>query len=322
MKVEEVRSKMNEWGRLGQPYLFIIDLEQQRPLILRLDEIDNTELLYDVQGMTNAPSTPPISTLEFSKQPESFESYAKRFETVHRHIQRGDTYLLNLTCRTPVSLNFELRDIFHSTEAKYRLWLRDQFLVFSPECFVRIEGGRIYSFPMKGTIAADEPDAEARILADEKELAEHYTIVDLIRNDLSMVAERVRVERFRYIDRIRTNQRDLLQVSSVIAGELADDHLARLGDIVFTLLPAGSVTGAPKKRTTEIIREAEGIERGYYTGVFGIFDGKTLDSAVMIRFIEQTDDGFMFRSGGGITTFSDARNEYQEMIDKVYVPVG
>ena len=87
------------------------------------------------------------------------------------------------------------------------------------------------------------------------------------------------------------------------------------------MLPAGSVTGAPKEKTVQIIRETEPFERGFYTGICGYFDGESLDSAVMIRFIEKTDNEMVFRSGGGITARSDASSEYLEMIDKVYVPV-
>ena len=87
------------------------------------------------------------------------------------------------------------------------------------------------------------------------------------------------------------------------------------------LLPAGSVTGAPKKKTVEIIRETEKYRRGFYTGVTGLFDGENLDSGVMIRFIENTNKVLVYKSGGGITMFSDCICEYNEMIDKVYVPV-
>jgi para-aminobenzoate synthetase component I len=312
---------MNDWGAQGIPYLFIIDLEQRKPLCFKLSDIDNTELLYDVQSKTNLTGDSLQRAVHFSKDPESFESYQPKIQRVCEHIHRGDTYLLNLTSHTPITLDVELRDLFELTNAKYKLWLKDQFIVFSPETFVRISDGKIFSYPMKGTIAADIPNAEALLLNDKKELAEHYTIVDLIRNDLSMVAEHVRVDKFRYVDRLHTNQRDLLQVSSVISGILSSDHLSHLGDIIFTLLPAGSVTGAPKKRTMEIIREVEAQDRGYYTGVFGVFDGTSLDSAVMIRYIEETPNGLQFRSGGGITVSSDAQSEYQEMIDKVYVPL-
>jgi len=87
------------------------------------------------------------------------------------------------------------------------------------------------------------------------------------------------------------------------------------------LLPAGSVTGAPKKKTVEIIRETENYDRGYYTGICGYFDGSRLDSGVMIRFIEKNENGTIFKSGGGLTVYSDPEREYREMIDKVYVPI-
>jgi len=88
------------------------------------------------------------------------------------------------------------------------------------------------------------------------------------------------------------------------------------------LLPAGSVSGAPKKKTLEIIAENETDPRGYYTGVFGIFDGENVDSAVMIRYIEKSGDKLWYRSGCGITNQSECASEYKEMIDKVYVPIG
>jgi para-aminobenzoate synthetase component 1 len=175
---------------------------------------------------------------------------------------------------------------------------------------------------MKGTIDASIPDAEKIILRDPKELAEHVTIVDLLRNDLSQVATDVQVSRFRYIEKIVTNQKDLLQVSSEIRGSLPPDFRMNLGNILATLLPAGSVSGAPKPKTLEIISVAEGEPRGYYTGVFGVFDGTDLDSAVMIRYIEKQNDTFFYRSGGGITTQSSVKQEYQEVKDKVYLPIG
>jgi len=88
------------------------------------------------------------------------------------------------------------------------------------------------------------------------------------------------------------------------------------------LLPAGSISGAPKLKTLEIILETETYNRGYYTGVFGYFDGINLDSCVMIRFIENQNERLIFKSGGGITMMSDLDSEYRELIKKIYVPVN
>jgi para-aminobenzoate synthetase component I len=211
--------------------------------------------------------------------------------------------------------------LFHLSTAKYKLLMNDQLLVFSPETFVQIRDGKIFSYPMKGTIDAHIPSAEEIILNDPKEKAEHITIVDLIRNDLSLVAEQVHVSKFRYIDRIKTSDKDLLQVSSEVVGTLPENYQAHVGDILVSLLPAGSISGAPKQKTLEIISEAEQEPRGYYTGVVGFFDGEQLDSGVMIRFIEKSNNSYYYRSGGGITAQSTAEAEYQEVIDKVYVPV-
>ena len=174
---------------------------------------------------------------------------------------------------------------------------------------------------MKGTIDASMDNAQEVILQDEKEMAEHVMVVDLLRNDLSMVATHVCVEKFRYIDTLKAGEKTLLQVSSKITGKLDTSWHERIGDIVTTLLPAGSISGTPKRSSVDIIKRVEGYDRGYFTGVFGIFDGRTLDSAVMIRYIEKTSDGYVFKSGGGITLLSDEQKEYDELCSKVYLPV-
>ena len=173
---------------------------------------------------------------------------------------------------------------------------------------------------MKGTIDANLANAEALLLNDPKELAEHVTVVDLLRNDLSRVARDVRVEKFRFTDRIFTQGKDLIQTSSKITGILPPDYASSIGEILVGMLPAGSVSGAPKPKTCEIIQQAEQEKRGYYTGVAGYFDGKNLNSCVLIRFIEKQNGRLFYRSGGGITAQSAAWAEYQELIDKVYVP--
>ena len=132
-------------------------------------------------------------------------------------------------------------------------------------------------------------------MADAKEQAEHATIVDLIRNDLSLVATNVRVTNYRFVEEVKTYNKTLLQVSSKIEGRLGEDYESKLGDIIFSLLPAGSISGAPKKKTVEIIKEVEQQARGYFTGVMGIFDGENFDSGVMIRYIEQINDKLVFR---------------------------
>ncbi len=287
-----------------------------------LSSINTKKLLYSINEHKNYQE--PVSkniTLEFELQAVEKERYKRAFDLVQKHIHYGDSFLLNLTMPSKIKSNYSLKDIFFASKAKYKLWLNDQFVVFSPEIFIKTNDNKISSFPMKGTIDANVVDAKNKLLSNEKELAEHFTIVDLIRNDLSIVSKNVRVEEFRYIDTITTNRGNLLQMSSKITGDLPNNWQSNIGNILMSMLPEGSISGAPKKKTLEIIKEAEAYERGYYTGVFGIFDGKNIDSGVMIRFVEKTDSGLIYKSGGGITSKSNVEEEYDELVQKVYIPI-
>jgi len=321
---ESARLRMNELGRQGEAFFFLFDFELKKPVVLTKKELSRAGIWFDINGKRNfkAPERKPvIEEVILEKQPMEKAVYEKAFQKVQKEINAGNSYLLNLTFPTEIQTNLKLSQIFLQSRARYKLLMKPGLVVYSPEIFVQIQNGKIKSFPMKGTIAADIPNAVAIILADKKEKAEHCTIVDLIRNDLNLVATEVKVNRFRYLEKIRTQQKDLLQVSSEISGVLPTDYTEQIGDILMKLLPAGSISGAPKQKTVEIIQAAEGQERGYYTGVFGYFDGKDLDSGVMIRYIEKKDKQLYYRSGGGITTFSDCEKEYQELLDKIYVPI-
>jgi para-aminobenzoate synthetase component 1 len=214
-----------------------------------------------------------------------------------------------------------LEHIFHRAKAPYKLYYKDQFVVYSPECFIKIKDGYIYSYPMKGTIDASLPNARKTLTNNTKEINEHNTIVDLIRNDLSKVARDVQVTRFRYIDKIKTQKNEIYHTSSEIRGKLLKGWQKQLPELLLTMLPAGSICGAPKEKTVSIIREVEEEKRGYYTGVFGYFDGENLESAVNIRYLEKKEGQILYRSGGGITFMSNLESEYNELIEKIYVPV-
>jgi para-aminobenzoate synthetase component 1 len=314
--------RMNTLGACGEPFLFIIDSAIERPEIHKLNEIPPG--IKFSTPLTSASLQDQIYSKTFSlkKKPVSFDRYNEAFSHAMENIRHGNTYLLNLTFPSEIETDLSLDEIYRISIAKYKLLYHNKFVVFSPEIFVRIRDGKISSFPMKGTIDASVPYCEDILMNDEKEIAEHNTIIDLIRNDLSIVADDVKVVRYRYIDRIRTSEKELLQVSSEITGDLGEGYEKHLGDIITGMLPAGSVTGAPKRETVKIIKECEQYDRGWYTGVFGVFDGRQLDSGVMIRFIERDKDGLIYKSGGGITYQSDPVKEYEELISKIYVPVG
>ncbi|MEO1941921.1 MAG: aminodeoxychorismate synthase component I [Campylobacterales bacterium] len=282
------------------------------------------------------PSTPP----KILKYPIGYPLYLERFNRVQLGLRKGETYLLNLTFPTVVESDYSPLEIYNRVSAPFKLYFRGEFLCYSPERFVKVVGNKIFTYPMKGTIDGQIPNAEELILGNQKEMAEHLMVVDLLRNDLGIIGRRIRINRFRYIDKIFGGRSPLLQVSSEIEGELPENWLNQWEELIGRLLPAGSISGTPKKRTCEIIREVEGYRRGYYTGIFGILDRKRkiLDSGVIIRYLEPLTPRrwgevnhlfpklppqklpfrYLYKSGGGITIDSNPEEEYRELLRKVY----
>lgn len=315
----KVAQLMNHYGAEQRPFVCLIDFEFRKMIVEPIDQLDET-LKFSIGG---SPTAITDESFRFNSKPVDYETYECAYKQVQNELKAGNSYLLNLSFGNEVLCNLDLHNIYSSANARYRVLLDKEFVSFSPECFVRIANNVISTFPMKGTIDASVPDAKQKLLNNKKEQAEHATIVDLLRNDLSRVANKVRVSDYRYCETIERNEGALIQISSRIDGALPSGWCASIGDILFELMPAGSISGAPKKKTVEIIQHVEPSDRGYYTGVFGYFDGSTFDSAVMIRYIEQSESGALYyRSGGGITAQSSCSEEYQELKDKIYVPIS
>lgn len=313
----------NQLGEQQIPFFFLIDFEQKAPIIFKLNEADKQPIQFTFPEYQHVLYSNSVDKpFEFHFSPLAYEHYQHSFELVKNEIQKGNSYLLNLTFPTKIETNYTLNEIFVKSRAKYKCYFPENFVCFSPECFVRIQDNKIYSYPMKGTINANEVDAKKKLLDSTKEFSEHNTIVDLIRNDLALVAKNIQVTKYRYLEKVETHRGAIYQTSSEICGELPLNWQAEIGTILAKLLPAGSISGAPKVKTVEIIQQAEQQERGYYTGIFGYFDGRQLDSAVAIRYIEQKGENYYFRSGGGITFLSEIDDEYNEILEKVYVPIS
>lgn len=306
--------KLNEYGKKRKPIFFAIDFEMKNWIF------EDENIQFQLEDFKNYKKTNNHKKTNITNCLHvSFEEYQNALIKVKEEIKKGNTYLLNLTFETKLQGTINLEDIFHDSNAPFKLLVKDKFVCFSPERFVQIKENQISTYPMKGTIEASIPHAMERILANQKETSEHTMVVDLLRNDLGIVGKNVKVEKFRYIDKINAGTKELLQVSSKITADLDQNWHDNLGDIIKKMLPAGSITGTPKKKTVQIIKEIENYERGFFTGVFGYFDGQSFDSAVMIRFIEKQGENYIYKSGGGITIESDALSEYEEMKDKVYI---
>ncbi len=307
-------NRLNNYGKKRKPIFFAIDFEMKEWIF------EDKNVQYKLEDFKNFVEKESRKSIIQNTLHVEFQEYRKAIKKVKEQIKRGNTYLLNLTFETRLKGDIDLESIFYNANVPFKLHVKDRFVCFSPERFVQIKNNKISTYPMKGTIEASIPHALERILANQKEMSEHTMVVDLLRNDLGIVGENVQVEKFRYIDKIKAGEKELLQVSSKITADLDESWHDRLGDILFSMLPAGSITGTPKRKTVEIIKEIENYKRGFFTGVFGYYDGKSFNSAVMIRFIEKQQDGYVYKSGGGITIDSDEVSEYEEMKGKVYIP--
>ncbi len=322
MSKELIKEKLNKFGFEKEPFLFVLSYDLSKFYIEKLSNLPST-IKFELNFKEHQ-KTKTVQENKLEKIPLSFKEYKKKFDILQNEIKEGNSYLLNLTAKTKIKTALSLEDIYKNTQARFKLRFQNQnenFVCFSPERFVEIKKNKISTYPMKGTIDSSIINAQARILGDIKEMAEHTMVVDLLRNDLGIVGSKVRVDKFRYVEKINAGNKKLFQVSSKISANLQNNWHENIGDILTSLLPAGSITGTPKKKTIEILNKVEEYDRGFYTGIFGFFDGENLDSSVMIRFIEIDKKGELFyKSGGGITCDSNVELEYQELLDKIYLP--
>ncbi|MFZ5761732.1 MAG: aminodeoxychorismate synthase component I [Thermodesulfobacteriota bacterium] len=259
-----------------------------------------------------------LTSLRFS---ESAERYRANLERIKEYIAAGDTYQVNYTLKllfdfagSPAALYTALR---RNQSVAYSAWLKlgeEQILSFSPELFFRKEGDRCTVRPMKGTSrrgVTPEEDAlrAASLRHDAKNRSENVMIVDLLRNDLGRLCRQGTV-RARSLFDIETYE-TLHQMTSTIEGELRPG--LGLAELFQGLFPCGSVTGAPKIRTMEIIRELEGGPRGVYTGAIGYLapDGSALFS-VPIRTVVLRGNGGEMGIGSGVVNDSDPEREWRE----------
>lgn len=178
---KDIVKKINELGSTGEPFLFVISYDGTKAYVRKLSDINPEDCLYDFNGKTNInekTASPLTSKITWEVDAPQYEEYEKSFDIVKRNMLAGNSYLANLTCRVPVRCNLSLHEIFLRSKGKYKLLMNDStdnigsFVCFSPEKFLQIRDGRIFSYPMKGTINASLPNAEKELMNDEKEAAE------------------------------------------------------------------------------------------------------------------------------------------------------
>ena len=253
------------------------------------------------------------------------EQYCEMVEKAKRHIFEGDIFQIVLSNR--LSAEYEgsllnayrvLRTINPSPYMFYFSGTDVEIAGASPETLVKLENGVLHTFPLAGTRPRGKTDAEdkaleADLLADEKELAEHNMLVDLGRNDLGKISEfgSVEVEKLHSIERYS----HIMHIGSTVRGKITKDHDAF--DAIEAVLPAGTLSGAPKIRACQLIGELENNKRGIYGGAIGYIDFTgNMDTCIAIRLAFKKNGKVFVRSGAGIVADSVPEKEYEECLNK------
>ncbi|WP_299177181.1 chorismate-binding protein, partial [uncultured Chryseobacterium sp.] len=224
---------MDELSLQKVPFFFIIDFLSENVETFKENEIEKSGLMVDFQSFSNSKTTHKLDKkIEWKSFPETLESFKTGFDEVQKNIRLGNSYLVNYTRKTRIETNLSLEEIFYHSKAKYKVFYKDFFVFFSPETFVKLINGKIFTYPMKGTIDAAVENAQDVLKNDKKEKAEHYTVVDLLRNDLSMVADEVKVDQFQHIELIKTQQKNLYAMSSEISGVIKPEFKGKIGSMM------------------------------------------------------------------------------------------
>ena len=253
------------------------------------------------------------------------EEYCEMVQKARHHIKEGDIFQIVLSNRLEGEFEGSLLNVYRVLRtvnpSPYMFYFSGtdvEVAGASPETLVKLDNGTAYTFPLAGTRkrgATEEEDKalEEELLADPKELAEHNMLVDLGRNDIGKIAKfgSVKVDKYHEIERFS----HVMHIGSTVKGEIRDDMDAI--DAIDAILPAGTLSGAPKIRACELINELENNKRGIYGGAIGYIDFTgNLDTCIAIRIAFKKGNKVFVRSGAGIVYDSVPENEYQECINK------
>ncbi|MGN0394781.1 MAG: anthranilate synthase component I family protein [Coprococcus sp.] len=288
----------------------VADIEEMKKLIMEgpVADIPKAELKSDFKPL-------------FDK-----EQYCNMVERAKQYIYEGDIFQVVLSNRLEASMEgslFNTYRILRSTNpSPYMFYFSGDTIEVagaSPETLVKLQNGILHTFPLAGTrprgkTKEEDMKLEAGLLADEKELAEHNMLVDLGRNDLGKISRfgTVEVEQYMGIQRYS----HVMHIGSTVCGEIDADKYDELSAID-AVLPAGTLSGAPKIRACEIINELENNKRGIYGGAIGYIDfAGNMDTCIAIRIAYKKGNKVFVRSGAGIVADSVPENEFQECINK------
>lgn len=253
------------------------------------------------------------------------DKYCEMVKRAKNYIKEGDIFQVVLSNPIKAKAQGSLFDTYRllrtDNPSPYMFYFSSDDVEIagaSPETLVKLEHGKVYTFPLAGTrrrgkSAEEDRALEKELLSDEKELAEHNMLVDLGRNDIGRISRPGTVEVEKYMEIVRFSQ--VMHIGSTVTGQIRDDMDAM--DAIDSILPAGTLSGAPKIRACEIIDELEGMKRGIYGGAVGYIDFTgNLDMCIGIRLVYKKDDTVCVRSGAGIVYDSVPEKEFEECVNK------
>lgn len=323
-------NKIIAFDNLMQKLIIIVNVETDD---LEENYLKATEEINRIFNLIKAPHTyehvpgklsSPFKPL-FSK-----EEYCKMVEAAKEHIYEGDIFQVVLSNRLEAEFEGSLLDTYRalrmSNPSPYMFYFGSETMEMagaSPETLVKLENGVLHTFPLAGTrkrgkTQEEDTALENELLADEKELAEHNMLVDLGRNDLGKISKfgSVTVDSYKSVLKFS----HVMHIGSTVRGEIAKNFSAI--DAIKAVLPAGTLSGAPKLKACEIINKLENNKRGVYGGAVGYIDFKgNMDTCIAIRLVFKKNNKVFIRSGAGIVADSRPESEYEECINKAMAVV-
>ena len=312
------------------------DNRRQKIILIVNMKLDNLETGYNKAVMELEQLIRLLKNGEKKEEPEGKllsevkplfekEEFCQMVEKAKKHIYEGDIFQVVLSNRLCASYSGSLLDTYRKLRtinpSPYMFYFSGMDVEVagaSPETLVKLEDGVLHTFPLAGTRRRGKNEEEDKLLekellADEKELAEHNMLVDLGRNDLGKISKfgTVEVEKLHSIERFS----HVMHIGSTVRGEIREDKDAL--DAVEAVLPAGTLSGAPKIRACQIIGELENNKRGIYGGAIGYVDFTgNLDTCIAIRIVYKKNGKVFVRSGAGIVADSDPEKEFEECLNK------
>jgi anthranilate synthase component 1 len=330
--------KLIVWDRMLDTIILIVNIKTGAEELSRLEEnysnaVEELAFMAELveKGPDRAAVIPPLKLLYPFRSLFSREQYCSMVEKAKHHIREGDIFQVVLSNRLEAEVEGSLFDTYRLLRSinpsPYMFYFSSNDIEIagaSPETLVKLRDGTLYTFPLAGTRrrgrnAEEDAALEKELLADPKELAEHNMLVDLGRNDMGKVCEFNSITVENYLSILRFSH--VMHIGSTVTGRIRADKSAL--DAIDAILPAGTLSGAPKIRACEIINEIENNKRGLYGGAIGYisFSGN-MDTCIAIRLAFKKNGKVFIRSGAGIVADSIPENEYQECNNKMQAVVN